>query len=73
MRNKMSAPAIETPIYDYPNHATLTRTTWFDQWSLAIANEFNSKVSVAMKRTNMRRHIVELLHEAKQVSKFSLI
>ena len=64
----MSAPAAETPIYDYPSHAKLTRTTWFDQWTLALAPEFNGRVNVAMRRINMRKHIVELLHEAKTVS-----
>ena len=67
----MSAPASETPIYDYPAHATLTRTTWFDQWTLALAPEFNGRVKVAMGRINMRRHIVELLHEARSVSFFN--
>ena len=67
MRQTMSAPATETPIYDYPNHANLTRTTWFDQWTLAIAPDFNARVQVAMKRQNMRRHIIELLHESKAV------
>ena len=67
MRETMSAPATETPIYDYPAHANLTRTTWFDQWTLAITPDFNARVQVAMKRQNMRKHIVELLHEAKEV------
>ena len=68
MRSQMSAPATTTPIYDYPNHANVTRTTWFDQWTIAMAPEFNSRVTEAMKRRNMRRNIVELLHEAKNVS-----
>ena len=66
MRTGMSL-ASKTPIYDYPNHATLTRTTWFDQWTLAIQPSFNSRVKAAMKRVNMRNNILELLHEAKQV------
>ena len=68
MRSQMSAPATTTPIYDYPAHANVTRTTWFDQWTIAMAPEFNSRVTEAMKRQNMRRNIVELLHEAKNVS-----
>ena len=64
----MSAPATSTPIYDYPSHATLTRTTWFDQWTLAMTPEFNSMVAQAMKKQSMRREIVELIHEAKNVS-----
>lgn len=69
MRNTMSL-ASKTPIYDYPNNATLTRTTWFDQWTLAIQPSFNNKVKAAMTRVNMRMNIIELLHEAKEVSFF---
>ena len=68
MREQMSAPATTTPIFDYPNHANLTRTTWFDQWTIAITPEFNGRVRTAMSRQNMRRNIIELLHEAKNVS-----
>ena len=67
----MSAPATTTPIYDYPSHANVTRTTWFDQWTIAMAPEFNSRVTEAMKRRNMRLNIVELLHEAKNVRSIS--
>ena len=66
MRSQMSA-ATSTPIYDYPSNATLTRTTWFDQWSNAIKLEYNAKVKIAMKRTNMRNNIIELLQEAINV------
>ena len=62
--------ASKTPIYDYPTNATLTRTTWFDQWTLAIQPSFNAKVKAAMTRVNMRMNIIELLHEAKEVSLF---
>ena len=64
----MSAPATSTPIYDYPAHANLVRTTWFDQWTLAMAPEFNAMVTEAMKRKAMRREIIDLIHEAKSVS-----
>ena len=57
----------KTPIYDYPANATLARTTWFEQWTLAIKPDFDSKVNVAMRRTNMRLNIIELIHEAKKV------
>ena len=67
MRSQMSAPASTTPIYDYPEHATLTRTTWFDQWTIAMTPEFNSRVNTAMKRRAMRRNIIELIHEAIEV------
>ena len=63
----MSAPATTTPIYDYPAHANLVRTTWFDQWTIAMAPEFNAMVAEAMKRKSMRREIVDLIHEAKKV------
>ena len=68
MHKKMSL-ASQTPIYDFPNHATLTRTTWFDQWTLAIQPSFNTKVKAAMKRVNMRNNILELMQEAKTVSR----
>ena len=64
----MSAPASNTPIFDYPNHANITRTTWFDQWTLAIMPDFNSRVNTAMKRVNMRANVIALIDEAKQVS-----
>ena len=63
----MSAPATTTPIYDYPSHATITRTTWFDQWIDSIAPEFNTRVHVAMRRPNMRQNIFELIEEAEKV------
>ena len=67
MRSQMSV-ASKVPIYDYPNNATLTRTTWFDQWTLAIKPDFDAKVNVAMRRTNMRLNIIELIHESKKVN-----
>jgi len=66
MRNQMSVTS-KTQIYDYPANATLSRTTWFEQWSLAIKPDFDFKVNIAMKRTNMRHNIIELIHEAKTV------
>ena len=72
MRETMSAPATTTPIFDYPRDWALTRTTWFDQWTLAIAPDFNARVATAMKRRNMRRNIIDLLHEAKEVSFFEI-
>ena len=66
MRKHMSA-ASKTPIYDYPSNATLTRTTWFDQWTLAIKPDFDAKVNIAMKRVNMRQNILDLIQEAKSV------
>ena len=66
MRNQMAA-ASKTPIYDYPNNATLTRTTWFDQWTIAIKPDFDAKVNMAMKRANMRQNILDLIREAKEV------
>ena len=73
MREKMSAPATTTPIFDYPKDALLTRTTWFDQWTMAIRPEFNARVHTAMKRRNMRKNIIGLLREAKNVSPFVLV
>ena len=68
MREQMSAPATTTPIFDYPTDAVLTRTTWFDQWTMAIQPDFNARVQTAMKRKNMRKNIIGLLREAKNVS-----
>ena len=68
MRNIMSA-ATSTPIFDYPDDATITRTTWLDQWTIAIKPEFNGKVNIAMKRTSMRHQIIDLLKEAIEVIK----
>ena len=67
MRNNMSVTS-KTPIYDYPANATVARTTWFEQWALSMKPEFDSKMNVAMKRTNMRHNIIELIHEAKEVN-----
>ena len=70
MRSVMTAP-INTPIYGFPNHASITGTTWFEQWSNAIMPDFNARVRIAMRRVNMRTQIIELINEAKTVSKRS--